>query len=321
MRNWITLLTSVFVNSVISINAMESRSYLEFDAGYRHDSVSSKFIMPSPTPLLKDRLHFKEINIFQIGLQGKTMIDYGCGNFFVRASADYGWILDGDVDEKMEVISLEEDDVEFDIALEVENILDGKYVADLSIAIGFPCYFCDSSVALAPVIGYSYNIQNYKVDRLKRSFFMSSPESPPTIELEDNCCRDAYVNSWYGPFLGIDINYTPNSCLNLYGQFEYHLTHFKGKRQSDINVGIVDDHHHSTRKAHGAIVRLGLDYMFCDCWYAGLNATYMNFRSHKSLFIGDELIEEGFRTAVGDHIRHEVKLYSLTVGVAVGRTF
>lgn len=325
MRNWLTLLAAIFASSAISINAMEPTSYLEFDAAYRHDSASWKFIIPSPDPLLENRLHFKDINIFQIGLQGKTEFDCNCCNLFVRAEADYGWILDGDVEESFVVFGAENTPPSpTDQRLEVQDILDGKYVADLSIGIGFPCYFCDCSFSLAPVIGYSYHTQHYKVDIHDRTFFQTT-SAGTFITQEEDCCTNTFVNSWYGPFFGIDISYTPGDCLSLYGQFEYHLNHFTGKRSSNINVDPIDDYHNSTKKAHGAIVRLGLNYMFCDCWYAGLNATYMDFRSHKSHHVGNELAEAGFFPNIDNccdkHIRDQVKLHSLAVGVAVGHTF
>lgn len=327
MRNWLTLLATVFVGSTLSLTAMEASSYLEFDAAYRHDSASWKFVVPSPDPILKDKLHFKDINIFQIGVEGKTMFDCNCCNLYIRASADYGWILDGDVEEHFTAFGTETDNVFTTTNREHENILDGKYVADLSIAIGFPCYFCDCSASIAPVVGYSYSTQHYKVDTHERTFFEpnTTPGNIPSIVTEDECCRDSFVNSWYGPFLGIDIGYTPDSCLSFYGQFEYHFAHFTGKRDSNINVDPIDDFHSSTKKAHGALVKLGLNYMFCDCWYAGLNATYMNFTAHKSSDIGNELVEAGFlpdeEGCCDRHIRSQAKLHSIAIGIAVGRTF
>jgi hypothetical protein len=328
MRNWLTLLATLFVGSTLSLTGMEARSYFEFDAAYRHDSASWKFLVPSPDPILEDKLHFKDINIFQIGVQGKTMFDCSCCNVYVRASADYGWILDGDVDESFTAFGTETTEEVFaTTSLSTQNILDGKYVADLSIGIGFPCYMCDCSVMLAPVVGYSYATQHYQDDIHERASFASNttPGGIPTISVIDDCCRDNYVNSWYGPFLGIDIGYTPDACLSFYGQFEYHFAHFTGKRDTNIGVDSIDDYHSSTKKAHGAFVKLGVNYMFCDCWYAGLNASYMDLRAHKSSDVGNELAEDGFLPPVvggrDDHIRTQVKLHSVTLGVAVGRTF
>lgn len=328
MRSWLTLLATVFVGSTLSLSAMEARSFLEFDAAYRHDSASWKFIVPSPDPILSDKVSFKDINIFQIGLEGKTMIDCSCYNLFVRARADYGWILDGDVEQTLRTYGPEDvDNVIVGSSREVKNILDGKYVADLSIAIGVPCYFCDCTLSVAPVLGYSYATQHYKVDLHERPFFVAptTPGNPPTIDVEEDCCTNTFVNSWYGPFLGVDLYYAPDACLSFYGQFEYHWAHFTGRRNSNVDVSAIDHHHSSTKKAHGAFVKLGLNYMFSDCWYAGFNATYQDFRNHKSSNVGNELAVDGLLPELvagrDDNVRSQVKWKSVAFGVAVGKTF
>jgi hypothetical protein len=327
MRNWLTLLATVFVGSTLSLTAMEARSYLEFDASYRHDSASWKFLVPSPDPILGDKLHFKDINIFQIGVEGKTMFDCNSCSLFVRASADYGWVLDGDVNESFTAFGAETDDVFATSSLSVGNILDGKYVADLSIGIGFPVYFCDCSMSIAPVVGYSYSTQHYRVDTHELVSFgpNGTPGNIPSIITTEDCSRNSFAHSWYGPFLGVDIGYTPDACLSFYGQFEYHFAHFTGKRDSNVGLDAISSYHSSTKKAHGALVKLGLNYMFCDSWYAGLNATYMDFTAHKSNDLGNELADSGFLEGVvdgrNDHMRSQVKLHSITVGLAVGRTF
>lgn len=326
MRNWLTLLTTVFVGSTLSLSAMDARSYLEFDAAYRHDDASWKFFAPSPDPLLEDKISFKDVNIFQIGVQGKTTFD--C--IMIRALADYGWVLDGNADETLTAFAsgVDEDDVmNGESSINVDHILDGRYVADLSIAIGYPFYFCDCTASLSPVIGYSYATQSYKVDRNFRTFFTppTTPGNTPGISDEDEDGTDHYVQSWYGPFIGLDFTYSADCCLSFYGQFEYHWAQFTGKRDSFIGIDPIDDYHHTTDKAHGAIVRLGINYLFCDCWYAGINATYQDWRAHKSSDLGNELAEDGFAAPViggrSDDMRCQAKVHSFSAGIAVGKTF
>ncbi len=272
------LLSQVFIGSTLALGAMEAKSFVEFDATYRHDDASWKFLTPTPEPLIGDKVQFQDINIFQIGVSAQTTVD--C--FLIRASGDYGWMLDGNVEESFTVFGTESTDDIFtqNVNANVDHILDGKYVADLSIGIGYPFYFCNCTATLTPVVGYSYATQHYKVERNTRAFFAAGSDSvPPTVFIFPFPGFDTYVNSWYGPFIGLDFGYCPDCCLDFWAQFEYHFARFSGRRDSDISVKSIDDYHRSTKHAHGLVIRVGVNYLFCDCWYAGLNATYQDWAS------------------------------------------
>lgn len=325
MRNWLTLLTTVFVGSTLSLSGMEARSYVDFQADYRHDSASWKFIVPSPDPILESNVRFKDVHIFQIGVNAKTTLD--C-NMMVRAHASYGWILDGDADSSLKAFGPVDTigGAEIINELEAKHVLDGRYVADLSVAIGYPFYFCDCTVSFSPTVGYSYSTQHYRVERNDR-IFATAPTTPnliPVLETDsDSCGKDTFTNKWYGPFIGFDIGYNPCDCLSLYAQFEYHLAHFSGRRDSNVGLEAIDDFDSPTHHAHGCLVSVGAVYDFCDCWFLGLDVTYQDWRAHKSGSLDDELVKKGYKTEEEccDHLRTEVNLHSIAVGVVVGRVF
>jgi hypothetical protein len=66
-----------------------------FEAGYRRDNINWRHRFPSDDPIVSSNTRFQDLDIFQIGVHARTTI--GC-NFYVRANAYWGWILDGEFD-------------------------------------------------------------------------------------------------------------------------------------------------------------------------------------------------------------------------------
>lgn len=322
MRNWLALLSTLCVGTTLSLSAMDSRTWVAVEADYRHDQLNWEFKAPSPDPLIESNIHFRDIHIFQIGVAARTVMD--C-NVMLRAEASYGWVLDGDVSETLRVFGTEVDEIETCTEAKSCNILDGRYVADLSIGIGYPFYFCDCTVSFTPVIGYAYSSQYYAEDRNNELEFDPLDPGATIVEDEDVSLRNKYVSRWYGPFIGIDLGYSPDACLSLYAEFEYHFAHWKGKRDSDVNFELFDCFDRASHHAHGAVVAVGLNYMFCDCWFIGLNAEYQDWSAHKSVALGNEMIEEGFMADDpenhGLHFRTNVDWRSIAFGFNVGKCF
>jgi len=326
MRHWLVL----FVGSTLSLSAMDARTWVDVTADYRSDSVDWSFEAPSPDPLIGSTLRFKDIQIFEIGFDARTVLD--C-NALIRASADFGWIIDGDVSETLTHFRDDvddEDEIDDSDRLRASHILDGRYVADLSLALGYPLYFCDCTVSIAPVVGYAYNSQSFAEDRNDEIEFIPLGTEIPSVGLhfeEDEDSDNKYVSRFYGPFIGVDFNYNPNDCLGIYAQFEYHFAHWKGKRDSSVDFDEFDDFDSGTHHAHGVVVNVGVDYLLCDCWFVGLNATYQEWHAHKSQDISDALADEHFApepptgTCACDKMSVRLNTHSMAVGVSVGKKF
>lgn len=341
MRSWFSVLLTAVVGLVAPYLSADHRSSVQFGAGYRHDDLSWNFKIPNCDPIFSSRLHFKDIHILEIGVAAQST----CDCVYLRGLASFGWILDGTFTERFK-----EDITRFTSNIqechEIENlreartraILDGRYVVNLNAAIGYPIYFCNCTLELAPVVGYSYREENIRLEQNTRATFrdhlrsssssscgISSSESSSSDECNrgrlglDLCkCNDEhFVTRWWGPYLGLDLNYTPCDCWAIYASIEGHWAQFKGRRQTNSGFCSFDDFSQSTRHAHGFILRAGANYDICDCWFVGLNASYQDFKGHTKTRVCDEFSSE-FNF---DRLRTEAKLHSYTICVSVGRHF
>jgi hypothetical protein len=286
---------------------------VNFEFGYRRDDIRWKFKSSDLSPFRQRKVCFEDVDIFQIGINARTTV--GC-NFYLRGSADWGWILDGKFKEESELfthITIPDDNTRTVVTtvslpgtetapliaqrraritreIDNKNLLDGRYVFDFDLAIGYPFYFCDCTAYVAPVIGYAFNEQNLRIDSDHNRFFTRETTTgggtgPVTIESAEFCCDDKFVNRWFGPFLGLDFNYRPYECWGFYAQLEYHWARFKGRHCSEGGFGHDFGHEFEIRgkRGHGWLTKIGVDYDFqeCGCWTVGLNVTWRHFVAHR----------------------------------------
>lgn len=334
MRKWITLLMTLLVGASVS-SANANTGQVSFEAGYRHDNIRWKHEIPSDDPIFKEETKFKDLDIFQIGIHGRSTV--GC-NFYVRGSAYWGWILDGDFERSVGT-AFSRDDYFFDFAggqnlgrgefdNNRTNVIDDKYVYGLNAAIGYPFYFCDCTFILAPVVGYAFDEQNISLDDSGfdlngyNDFFFAVDRGC------GGCCDRKWINKWWGPFVGIDFNYRPcNECWNLYAEFEYHWAHFNGKRNQEIGADYFefsasnfhDDKFHS-KDATGFVVAVGADYDLCNCWTVGLSFKWQDWtaRRHKK----DECNSFfNYFEHCNPKTKQQAKWQSYAINITVGKEF
>lgn len=324
MRKLVTFLMTLLVGSSISSSYVNANSgVLNFEAGYRRDNLTWRLEAPSCDPIFETSSHFKDLDIFQIGLSGRTNL--GC-NLYGRASASWGWILDGDFEDSTKLfVSFSEiseiDNIEF--SAEDKNIVDGRFVVDLDVAIGYPFYFCDCTVSLAPVVGYSFNEQNLCIeDEVTNSFGSSGGFFFPRSG--DDCCCSKYVSRWYGPFIGVDFEYRAAECLSIYAQLEYHWAQFNGKRHAHNGISFFDDFDRRSRDGDGWVFKAGVDYDICGCWLIGLSTRWKDFsasRRHHGCSSDFESFESfGFGSSDND-TKTKNAWRSFDINVTVGYLF
>lgn len=320
MQKWITFLMTFLVGSASYVNAIGD---VNLFAGYRHDDITIKHRYPAHNPDFKSHTKFKNIDIFQVGINARSTI--GC-NFYARAEASWGWILDGDFKQSASLFhnaapiwsrsgSSSQASVDLWQPKSHESTLDDKYVYDANIAIGYPFYFCDCSAIVAPVIGYAVDAQNFS--HHGRSFEIKrSACSGDRIESNSDCCKHTYFNRWYGPFVGVDFAYRPtNECFSLYAAFEYHWGTFKAKRSHDTGDFERREHH---ADMDGWVVDLGADYELNNCWTVGLYLKFTDFSASKH-----KRWDNSYDSYYGGHekAKNSGSWNSYAVNVEIGRQF
>lgn len=327
MRKWITLLMTLLVGCGSYANA--NMGEVSFEAGYRRDNISWRHRFPSNDPFVSSSTRFKDLDIFQIGVHGRTTL--GC-NFYVRASAYWGWVLDGDFKRSVstyfspynyysDYYYSSNDNLNFGFSDDRCSVIDDKYVYGVGGAIGYPFYFCDCTMVLAPVIGYAFDEQNVRVDDKGFNFSESDGCIFPGSGECNRCCRQTFISRWYGPFVGLDFNYRPwNECWNFYGELEYHWGHFRGKRSNGDGFEFFDDRNHSSHKATGWVFAAGAEYDLSCNWTVGLSVKFQDWaanRHHRNnSSYGDDYYFSG-----NDRVRTNHKWHSYAINLTFGRDF
>jgi hypothetical protein len=299
---------------------------VSFEAGYRHDSIDWRTRFPSDDPFLKTSTRFKDLDIFQIGVHGRSTI--GC-NFYVRGSAYWGWILDGDFRRSAEIDFNQSNlfsgpgDFNFGLSDRFRSTIDDKYVFGVGAAIGYPFYFCDCTLVLAPVIGYAFDEQNIRVD--DRGFGFDAFDSYGSAD--HGCCRNTFISRWYGPFVGVDFDWRPyNSCFNVWAELEFHWGSFRGKTSNldeyDSGFTGFDRRNRHSRDATAWVFAAGFDYDLCNCWTIGLSVKFQDWsanRHHRRCIDSDFSYEFG---SFCDHrYRDNNKWRSYAINLTFGRDF
>jgi len=294
------------------------------EAGYRRDTINWRHRFPSSDPVASSNTRFKDLDIFQIGVHGRTTL--GC-NVYVRANAYWGWVLDGDYERSVGAYfspdqSFGDDNFKFGFSDKNRSTIDDKYVFGIGAAIGYPFYFCDCTMILAPVLGYAFDEQNVRLEDRGFNFDNDSYGCFGSGDgCNNNCCSRTFVSRWYGPFVGLDFDYNPwNSCVNLWAELEYHWGSFKGKKNNFDGFNFFDDRNHSSHNATAWVFATGLDYDLCNCWTLGLSVKYQDWsanRHRKHNFSGDDYNE----FSCCDRIRTNNKWRSYAINVTFGREF
>jgi opacity protein-like surface antigen len=343
MRKWITLLMTLLVGSCVS-SANANTGQVTLEAGYRHDNINWRTRFPSDSPFLKTNTKFKDLNIFQLGFHGRATV--GC-NFYVRANAYWGWILEGDFEQSVESTfshgpkrcsssssqyyecspiccssSSSENSIDFGFSNDRHNVIDDKWVYGASAAIGYPFYFCDCTLVVAPVLGYSIDEQNIEIDDegfdLHQSGYFLLPKSG------SECCEHKWISRWFGGFVGLDFDYRPyNECWNIWGEFEYHFGNFQGKRHINSDFSGFGFQHHKfhSHDATGWVVSAGADYDLCNCWTVGLAVKFQDWSATRHHKHDDSFSDEASFGDCRGRERHNFKWHSYEVKLALGKEF
>lgn len=317
MHKWITFLMTALVGSTLSY-ANASLGQLNFEAGYRHDDISWSNHFPSSDPVVSTKTKFDDIDIFQIGLQGRTNV--GC-NFYLRGSAYWGWVLDGNFERGA---SLYENSGSRNFGRSDchKSLIDDRYVFGVAAAIGYPFYFCDCTMALAPVLGYAFDQQTLRVQNKDFDCGYNNSSYGTCLDHHE-CCNHTFSNRWYGPFVGVDFIYRPYcQCWDLYAELEYHWGQFKGKRsvRDDFTIGDCNQNRRSN-DARGWVFAAGADYDLGNCWTAGFSVKFQDWKGHRRHHDDYGHDSSYDSSGISGHAKHNHKWRSYAINLTIGHEY
>lgn len=226
---------------------------LVFSAGYRQDDLDwniGGYLTADQYVNVLSELTWDDLESYQIKFQGSLVWP----NFVaIRGVADYGWIFDGD--------NQDSDYAGNDRTLEFSrsnNSADDGDVWDVSLAMGHPFRTGRKVIAtITPLVGYSHHEQNLTI----RDGYQTIPHLGAFSGLDSS-----YDTQWYGPWLGIDLNFKATSIktfvhrLETFFSYEYHWADY----EAEADWNLRDDFKHPKSFTHDAdgngwIIRAGFN--------------------------------------------------------------
>lgn len=197
-----------------------------------------------------------------LAAEGKLYI---CDWIYSRWNADIGWIYDGKYNEKDRFYFLMNPG-----PYRVKNRAKGSFVADVSGAVGQRFTLFNKRMLVGTLAGYALNAEQICIKN-RNSFKCEQPAAIGTGVGSGDFNK--YRFSWWGPWVGIDMEYWSDVDWILIGQVEYHFNRNYRKRITSIGVKGLDGHQNSVN-GQGINIKIGYQCFFCKEFYWGLDGYY-----------------------------------------------
>jgi len=203
---------------------------------------------------------------------GRATIHLLC-DLFALFEGKYGYIEGGNLNSEGVAVETGE------LLSILKNDHPSGYTYDLTGALGYRFFLMDCTFMVAPMIGYSHYYNSYN---LPNSDF---PILPPNVD-SATPFDVKFSDHFRGPWIGFDTHYCLFDCLKIFGSFRYEWLRYTAKSASEVssfadNITLLSLSE-SSQKAYmyGPLFRVGADYFFCDCLFAGALFEYRYFEGH-----------------------------------------
>ena len=242
-----------------------------FSAGYRKDDLDwniGGYLLPDYYVNVLSELTWDDLESYQVKFQGSLLIP---NVIALRGIADYGWIFDGDNQDS----DYAGDNRTYEWSRSNNSADDGD-VWDVSLAIGYPLRFGGEVIGtITPLIGYSYHEQNLKMS----DGYQTIPDLGAFPGL-----HSSYDTEWYGPWLGIDLNFRAAEIktfahrFETFFSYEYHWADY----EAEADWNLRDDFQHPKSFTHDAdgsgwIFRTGFNFILRRNIALNFNCDYQDW--------------------------------------------
>ena len=261
--------------------ALDYGPYFDFTNAYRVGDVSCLIqqFNPSPNPIGSDSFKINNIQIYQLGVDTRLPI---CNEWYVRGVVNYGWVLGGNVIEKLRTgVGIAAAPTEL-----LANIDNGD-VFDSSLGLGFLYPILDGW-RMGMIGGWSYNFQRFKLEK-----FRDATTAAPFPDLEGV----TYKQFWNGPWIGIETLFSTFWHIDANVGVEYHWPKWRADFDllgPDVIGGSFSDHRNAPI-GNAQVAYINLKYYPNTCWDLGLQFKYQ----HWEITSGHELPRAGTFPDVG----------------------
>lgn len=279
-----------FCSSNYSTDCFGFDSVLTFDVGggYRNDSLKWKILNPQS----EIEENWKNIGLGVVETNAQFL---ACEHYLLKVDFDFGWFSNNG-SQRYSVESI----------IAPSSYYKSKprgNAYNLSGGIGYQFNFDCLRVSFAPLVGYSTSQQRFK----NRNYVNEANPAGDDILAHNN-----YKFRWSGPWLGFALAYQATCELQLYFDYYYHWTRFRGTVKEHFLLGQLPRHLRSNN-VNGNQFTVGGTYTFCDYWSIGVKYDYKLYNGDK----GKSTIE---KLDLSSPLR-KLNWQSSTITLDIGYTF
>jgi len=267
------LLSAFLFSSAFAFDAVDiEASGLNMGIGYRSDQFDWNISgdVEGGNPNILSELSWDDIDIYQ--LQVAIWLKLGelpflKRNSLVLANISFGKIMSGNVRDS----DYATDDRNNEWSRSINDANEGL-TFDLSGAFG-PIFKLNNviGVSITPLVGYGFNMQaltmtNGNQDISEPDLSPAKTSDPPDIGSFPDL-DSSYTAYWYGPWLGVNIDYQGSDQFSMTVGVEYHWVEYFAQADWNLRSDFahpVSFEHEST--GTGLVWNIQSQYMFNDQW-------------------------------------------------------
>jgi hypothetical protein len=244
---------------------------LSIDAGLRNDQLDWTIAGTSAgtDPNILSELTWDDLQIYQFRLHGEMDLVIEHTSWFrpsFRGQLSYGriysgWNQDSDYDGDNRTMEYSRSN----------NAADQGNVLDLSQGAGLRFSFLARSLELVPLVGYSLHLQQLTL----LDGYQTIPADGPFAGLDSS-----YDTNWWGPWLGLELNWTANEHLSFSWLTEYHLVEYFAEANWNLRAEFAHPRsfeHHAD--GSGWLHEIGLKFQLPDQWSFNLSGTLQRWQT------------------------------------------
>ncbi len=226
-------------------------------------------------PNILSELTWTDVDSYQLTLTNRSFYKR---NVYFRGEINYAFIQSGDIRDS----DYNENDRQDEYSRS-KSESSGDQLWDLSLAGGYPFFFLQDRLMVAPLYGLSYHKQNFRITNGRQ--VITSGSLPPIGPLAG--LNSTYRSAWYGPWLGVDMRYQIKGDktkgilpMELGLSFELHYADY----EAEANWNLRQDLKHPTSFEHedtGFGIVLSGEWIIdlTSRWGVVLRSTYQSWKT------------------------------------------
>jgi len=290
----------------------DSKLFVDVGGGLRWDSISWK---TRASGFDSGDFHQKWRDI-KLGVIEANVAFLACDHYLLKGNFDYGWVYGKNH------LSTNRFGSSSGFSSSSSNFSSRSkkgHAYDLSAGVGYQFNFECYSIALAPLVGYSYNeltLNRRGFDVYDTSFGSSSSGS--------NGHNHKFRMS--GPWLGFATTYQATCEMLFYLDYAFHWANFRATLDEGLafeEPGLSFSRRFKSKDAYGNEITIGGVYTLCDCWFAGLRFNYKNWFTNKKNHHHHDVYSSSFSgSSSNEHSRfRNLDWNTYIVTIDIGYTF